>query len=141
MHNEFFDGPFLSAALLCEKVLREHDDVITAVRLVDRFTLSGADLEVLQSTPIEIMLFVNLKSGRRTGKGMVTLDFITPSGEGTLHGTAEVEFRGDKPIHAVNIIAPLSLTFSEGEGIYWLDVRLDGHMMTRIPIGVEYRSD
>ena len=69
------------------------------------------------------------------------MDFIAPSGEGTLHGTAEVEFQDDKPIHAVNIIAPLSLTSSEGEGVYWLEVRLDNRMMTRMPIGVKPKSD
>lgn len=33
-----FGGPFLSAALLCEKVLVEQDGIKSAIRIIDRVT-------------------------------------------------------------------------------------------------------
>ena len=34
----FDQGPYLSAALLCEKVLEEKDGVKSAIRIIDRVT-------------------------------------------------------------------------------------------------------
>ncbi len=33
-------GPYLIAALLCEKVLQEKDGIISVIRMIDRITLT-----------------------------------------------------------------------------------------------------
>jgi len=37
------DGPYLIAAVLCEKVLQEKDETVSIIRMVDRITLTTHD--------------------------------------------------------------------------------------------------
>lgn len=36
----FATGPYLNAALICEKMLREADGVLSPIRIIDRYTLN-----------------------------------------------------------------------------------------------------
>ena len=42
MSNGESSGPYLAAAVLCEKVLQEKDGVLSAIRLVDRFIITAS---------------------------------------------------------------------------------------------------
>ena len=35
------DGPFVAAAFICERVLREVDGVLSAMRIIDRVTIKA----------------------------------------------------------------------------------------------------
>ncbi len=76
-------GPYLVAALLCEKVLQEKDETISVIRMIDRITLTVNALsspETIPSTIINLSALISLKSGSARGKGIVLLRVETPSG-------------------------------------------------------------
>lgn len=63
-------GPYLAMALLCEKVLREADGVLSLIRIVDRITVSfsGPDAPVqMPPAPVNLTLVVGFKSGFARG--------------------------------------------------------------------------
>jgi hypothetical protein len=51
------DGPFFLTAAICEKVLREVDNVPTVVRIFDRWTILGHD-HAMAPTKIPKTLFL-----------------------------------------------------------------------------------
>lgn len=60
------DGPYLTAALLCEKVLQEKDETVSVIRMLDRITLTvpaSLSPETLPPLPLNLMLFLSFKSG------------------------------------------------------------------------------
>src|SRR5664280_468503 len=72
-------GPHLAMAVLCEKVLQEHDGVISVIRVVDRFTVHGTAKEMPPS-PLQTNIVVLFKSGATTGKHMIRIRPLKPSG-------------------------------------------------------------
>lgn len=63
------DGPFLLAALLCERVLLEPDGVASAIRIVDQLVPDEALLKGAVVVPpvMQLSLLVILKSGTAPG--------------------------------------------------------------------------
>ena len=59
-------GPYLQAALLCEKALQETDGVVSVIRIVDRWFVSGPTEEMLQ-TAIQATMELMFKSGFHRG--------------------------------------------------------------------------
>lgn len=68
-------GPFLTIAVLCEKVLQEKDGVPSIIRVVDRITISGHSPS-MPPTQISPTLVVAMKAGMF--RGMADLE-IQPS--------------------------------------------------------------
>jgi hypothetical protein len=66
------DGPYLTAAFLCEKVLREADGVLSAVRIVDRWNINGPT-ETLTPAVIQASLVLMFKSGIYRGSAQLTI--------------------------------------------------------------------
>jgi hypothetical protein len=71
-------GPYLAAAFLCEKALRETDGVNSFVRVVDRWTISGPD-ETMPQSSIQATLVVMFKSGIHRGPGQLNITPTSPS--------------------------------------------------------------
>jgi len=131
-------GPYVNAALLCEKVLQERDGVLSMIRVVDRFTLmamsAGEPLpDPLPTATVSFTIALVLKSGLYKGSAPIKFAIHSPSEQTIGESTIDVFFEGDD--RGVNLVAPQQLQVRE-EGIYWIDVMCDKALLTRIPLRV-----
>ena len=127
--------PYVAAALFCETIIHEKDDVITIVRMVDIYQLEHPkDLPPGVQPMIQPSLLVALKSGELTGKGEVAVSVSKPSGgKPTEALTFPVLLKGGG--HGVNLISRLSIRVTE-YGLYWFNVLWNGALITRIPLRI-----
>jgi Family of unknown function (DUF6941) len=132
-------GPYLVAALLCEKVLQEKDETISVIRMIDRITLTvsaPSSPETIPSTIINLSALISLKSGSAKGKGIVILRVETPSGLKLPDQLLPVLFEGDD--RGVNLIVAFNMVIDQ-EGVYWFDVLLEEQLLTRVPLRILYQ--
>jgi len=124
--------PYVAAALICEKVLREETGVASLIRIVDVFTVPPQpQLPPDTKSGLPLTAFVALKSGSVTGKHPVFLRLHLPSGETKSVPELTEEFRGDE--HGVSYVFQIVLEVKE-YGLYWFDVVWDDQtVLTRIP--------
>jgi hypothetical protein len=135
-------GPFVAVATFCEKVIREHDNVMSLMRVVDQLNVnaSGPDPPTqLPPVPINLSLALVLRRGTARGRHPLKLRPESPSGEQHEAVELSVNFTGDEESGA-NIIGDLSGFAVNEEGLWWFDV-LFGDAETRIariPLRVNY---
>jgi len=138
------ERPYLAAALMCERVLEEKDQVLSLIRVVDNYFVQRLpkDLpgEVKPSISLVAVLCFKKSHGERApAKHSVSLVLHKPSGRimkalGQLNEAmvASFIFEGEKT--SANIVVDASLPLDEVElGPYWFEVTVDGEFMTRIP--------
>ena len=128
-------GPHLSMALLCERVLQERDGVISLIRVVDRFMVPGVSRE-MQPSPLQTTLVIGFKSGAATGKHVIRIRPVTPSGMALPEQEFPVLFEGRD--RGPGIVAQIGFMLNE-EGLYWIDVLFEDSVVTRIPMMVLYQ--
>ncbi len=139
MIKEFDQGPYLSAAFFCEKVLIEQDGVKSAIRIVDRVTRTVVDPNPpseMEPFEYEITLFLRFKSGRARGTHSLEIQPVKPSGETMPSMKMSILFEGEED-RGVDSVGMIKIKF-DLTGIYWFDVRLNDVMVTRIPFRVVY---
>jgi hypothetical protein len=137
--NVFQDGPYLTAALLCERVLDEKDGVKSLIRIVSQVTSRFSGPNIPQKMPAiqaRLALFISMKTGKKAGKHNIRIAFTRPdktSIPDMIHGInlEEPESRSNHLVIALDI----SL---DQEGVNWFDVYFDDFLMTRIPLSVRY---
>lgn len=133
-------GPYLNAALLCEKILQERDGVLSVIRAIDRITVTvlspGTLPETLPPSLIQFQLLIVLKSGIYKGSAPVKIAIQAPSGAVVGESTTDVFFEGDD--RGANLISPTQLQVSE-EGLYWIEVSCREILLTRIPLRIVYQ--
>lgn len=138
MVKMFERGPYIQAALICEKVIEEKDGVLTLVRVIDRVThsITGPDAPEKMPTFIyPISLVIMLKSGNAKGTYSVRIDMEPPSTEVQHLPTFPVHLEGEE--RGQNLILNLNISLQE-PGLYWFDVYFDENKLTRIPLKVLY---
>lgn len=128
-------GPYLAAAFLCEKALREVDGVNSFIRVVDRWTVSGPS-EMMPPSSIQTTLVVIMKSGIHRGPAQITITPRSPSDVQMQVISIPVLFEGDED-RGNAILAPMAFPVHE-PGIYWFNVSVDGQSFTEIPLRVIY---
>jgi hypothetical protein len=131
-------GPFVSAALVCEKALHEKDGVISFIRVVDRFVIQGPTDEMPPGSAVKFTVALCLKAGDARGKRKVVLRPEKPSGETMPDAAMQVLFEGDAD-RGVNVIMEMAFPVDQ-EGLYWLDALIDTQRITRIPLRIMYRK-
>jgi hypothetical protein len=134
-------GPYLNAALLCEKVLQEKDGVLSVVRVVDRVTLTAVSAEtpapeMIPPSTLAFYLLIVLKSGMYKGSAEVKLEINSPSGQRIGFSAVDAFFEGDD--RGINLVSPVQFPVSE-DGLYWIDVTCLNVLLTRIPLRVIYQ--
>jgi len=135
----FDQGPFLSAAVICEKVLVEQDNVKSAIRIIDRVmhTVQRPDAPLeMQPFQCEVALFLQFKAGRARGPHRLSVMMLKPSGETQATWDQPLHFEGEDD-RGVDVIATLKLLL-EMQGPYWFRVAIDDELVTRIPLRVIY---
>jgi hypothetical protein len=128
-------GPYLSAAFLCERALREVDGVNSYVRVVDRWTVTGPS-EEMPTTAIQATLVVIFKSGIHRGAGQLTITPTSPSDVRLQPLIVPVLFEGDED-RGIAVILAMAFPATE-PGVYWFNVSLDGTSFSEIPLRVVY---
>jgi hypothetical protein len=130
-------SPVLTAAAICKKVLLESDGVPSLIRVVDQITVpdpskflpsEGGKALVVYS---ELMLFVALKSVGGPGQHELVVSPLKPSGKRRKGTPIPVNLLG--PGTGANIRGALPVEVGE-EGLHWFEVRVNGRLVTRIPL-------
>lgn len=131
-------GPYMTMAVLCEKVLEEKDGVRSLIRMVDRVIVSpgpGAP-EKMPPIPIQILSMIAFKSGDRRESYTLKLTVQTPSGNEDQLATFPLLFEGEDRGVALQV----HLAFQAMEqGLYWFGVYLEEQLFTRIPLRIIYQ--
>jgi hypothetical protein len=138
MVTVFEQGPYLQAAMICERVLQEKDGVISIIRVIDRVTRTvvGPDApEEMEPFNYELTLLVTLKSGPSQGTYQVRIDIENPSGIRQQGPSLPIFLEGQD--RGQNLILNMNARFTE-PGLYWFDVYFDERLMTRVPFRVVY---
>jgi hypothetical protein len=135
-------GPYLTAAFFCDKVLREADGVLSAIRIVDRWNVSGPT-ELMQPSLLQGTLVVLLKNGAYRGQAAITITPISPSNERMQQIALPVMF-DDLDEKGAGIVIPMAFPAQES-GLYWFEIVLSGqaiapHTISAIPMRVAYRQ-
>ena len=137
----FDRGPYLLAALLCEKVLVEEGGVKSAIRIIDRTiqtAIGPTPPEEMARFTQELFLLMIFRSGSARGAHTVRVGMIKPSGEGrpaVMQTTANFEGEDDR---GLDFIVQM-MTEIDQVGLYWFEVYLEGVRVTRIPYRVIYQ--
>jgi hypothetical protein len=133
-------GPYLTVATFCEQVLEEKDGVQSLIRVVDRYFLQvpAGPLPPDVKAGIVTHLAVVVKSGDFRGPAELAVSLSTPTGGHAVKPvTAPLVFNGDE--HGVSVVLRMAVSV-EGEGLYWANVRLDGRLLTRVPLRIVFGS-
>ena len=125
--------PYVTAALLCERVLQEKDESLTVVRIIDKiqYRVLGNALPEGTKPLISLQGLVGIKSGSAVGNHTIKIIGEKPSGERKDVYSVSVEFLGKD--HGRNLIMSLNIGIDEN-GLYWFDVLFDDEVLTRIPL-------
>ena len=137
--KQFERGPYLSAALLCEKVLVEQDGVKSAIRIVDRVVRTAVGSNPpLEMEPFDyaLKLLLKFKSGWARGVHNVKIQPAKPSGELIPELVKSVLFEGEED-RGVDIILDTIFKLDQ-TGIYWIYIYLNDVLVTQIPLRVIY---
>ena len=129
-------GPYLQAALLCERALREHDNVLSVIRIIDRWHVKTPQRDESDPPfefPLQCTAVITFKSGDFSGKKLLNLCLTDPEGTTSNVAGTPILFEGGDRGH--NVIMNLSLAIKH-EGLYWIDVSLDDELQTRIPFRI-----
>jgi hypothetical protein len=129
--------PLLAAAVLCERILTEKDNVHSVIRIVDTFTVVEVpkDSAEAKKPGVVVHAFIAFKSGAARGKYDVQLVLHRPSGEPDPLGEPNpMVLEGG--VHGSTLQVTLHLGVTE-LGDYSIDVMVDGEVMTRMPFRLQ----
>ncbi len=141
-HKQFETGPYLQAALFCERVLDEKDGVKSLIRVIDRLMVQASGPEIPESMPeiqrdlVGVLMF---KSGEAKGPVSITVTLTRPSGltepnpiwQGSIH--FEGGTRGN------NLILSMRTRFIE-PGPYWYNVYIGDRLATKMSVEIVYTT-
>ena len=128
-------GPYVLAALFCEKVLREQDDIASFIRVYDSFTVSGVQKE-LPAGAISTNVVLLLKRGDAPRKQNIALVIRDPQAK-KLKDTSQEIYFPDEPNSNALLQLPLTMHVKT-PGIYTIDVILGTKRITRMLLTVRY---
>jgi hypothetical protein len=137
-------GPWLRAALVCERIILEADGTPTLVRVIDRvygtrmtFGPTGhladapADAAVSEATlPLQMFLFISWMTGPVQVERDVEIRLERPDGSRVTLFSDHITFEGG--YLALNIHLGMFLD-AESKGLFIADVLVSGQLQTRIP--------
>lgn len=134
-------GPYLNAGFICEKVLREQDGVLSAVRIIDRLTHAVPGGDVMEPFPYRMAMVLIFKSGEALGTYQVAIQPIKPdTNEKPQPAIYTVNFEAPAD-RGVGICADIQMVF-DVPGLWWFDIYLTGQgqtrRVTRIPFRIIY---
>jgi hypothetical protein len=131
------DGPYLSVAVICEKALRETDNVLSLIRIVDRWVVNSYT-STMAPTPLLICLVLALKNGKFRGSRILSVRPKAPSGTELQPRNTPVLFQGDDD-GGVNVVFAVPFIVQE-TGTHWFEIFLDETFVTKLPLTVAFQT-
>jgi len=131
-------GPYLQAALFCERVLKEGDGVLSIIRVIDRVVQTAGGSNVPEKMPplnYGLTALIMLKSGQASGSVQVGMSVEQPSGLTKDAASMSVLMEGGE--RGQNLVVQMQMTFEE-PGLYWFNVMIENECVTRMPLRVVY---
>lgn len=133
-------GPYLSGAFFCEKVLREPDGVMSAIRIVDRWTITGQS-PTIAPTVIQTFIALFFKSGIYRGQAQITITPISPSNTRMQPIVLPLLFEADDD-RGAGTVFQMGFPVQE-DGAYWFEITLakqglPAELVTCIPMRIVY---
>jgi Family of unknown function (DUF6941) len=124
----------LAVAVFCEHVLREQDEVMSVIRIVNRFNLVAREPapEKMPPSPLQLTAFFSFYS-EQTATRTLRISAASPAGK-RFAADNTLPFEADK---IQNVTLKFQMT-AEEPGLYWFDVSIDGELMTRMPLHIAY---
>jgi hypothetical protein len=136
-------GPYIGVATFCESVLREENNVVSVLRVVDQLNVGASGPEVPDEMPAvatNLWIMLILRRGSARGRHRIKIRPEAPGGEQrNIAIESSVTFGGDEESGA-NISIDFRAFLVDREGLWWFDV-LFGDAETpiaRIPLRVNY---
>ncbi len=137
-------GPYVAVATFCERVLREADNVVSVLRVVDQLNVNATGPDVpddMPAVPTNLRIAIVLRRGSARGRHRIRLRPEAPGGEQRDVAIDQfVTFGGDEESGA-NIEIDFSGFPVDREGLWWFDVLFGDAetLLARIPLRVNYR--
>ena len=134
----FEQGPFLTAAALCEQVIEDKTGVLSLIRLIDTIVNAVTSPDAPEEMPpvtYSMKMVIMLKSGRAKGRHELKISPELPSGELKQSITQSVQMEGEE--RGINQIINMVFTFTI-EGLYWFNIYLDDTLFTKVPLRIKY---
>ncbi len=117
-------GPYVQAALLCERVVQESGGRVTIIRLIDRVVAPAVvNLGQIPQTIVSCQAVVILKTGSRPGNYKLRLLLKSPNNISLREFSLPIVLPNEED-QGVNVVMPVQFAANE-EGVYWFEVRLD----------------
>jgi hypothetical protein len=139
MPTVFEGGPYLNAALLCERTIQENDGVLTLVRAIDKVIAAPVEISgQLQPFMVSLSLAVVLKSGTARGEFVLVVHPQQPDGSYLPRSETAFSLTGTDDGQGANVVINMNLGVHQ-EGMYWFDILLDAELLTRVPLRIEYQ--
>lgn len=139
MGDQEYGGPYLQAALFCDKVLQEKDGVISAIRIIDRITVTvsgNAPPEKMPLSRINVTALLSFKSGFYKGSTEIKLIGRNPSQQVFAETLLPILLEGDE--RGTNTVLEMTIEVSE-DGLYWFGVLVGNRLMSKMPLRVVYQ--
>lgn len=142
MAPEEIDGPFVTAAFFCERVLHEKDEVLSAMRIMDVLTLTGpgpfpGEPGGPEHIVYPLMALVMVRNGRGAGPAQLELRQFRANGQLGNVVPQAIEF--GTPDQPTRIIQNVRLLITQ-QGLLWTEVRVDGRLLTRMPLRLIFQK-
>ena len=129
--------PYLKLGTICERVLQEKDDVLSLIRIVDKFTITITGKEPPDQLPEGVkVLTISMCWAGGLGTHEATFNIQSPGGE-LQPSPRSWSFTLDGLNRGHNIIATLPVRITK-EGTYWVQFVLNDEVKSRIPFQVVY---
>lgn len=122
--------PHLATAVLCERVLHEGDGVLSAIRIVDQFSVKDAPAD---SPPLLVSLLVMVKPrGDEREEHTLHLTMTHPSGDEKPLKLDPVTLNLSGGAGGASFISKIGLPTQEA-GLYYVNVLIGEERITRVP--------
>ena len=132
-------GPYLNAALLCEKVLQEKDGVNTAIRIIDQLNITAAGPGVPQQivpSVVKFTILLVIKTGEMPGP--CTIEIIVKKPDLTEAAKIARTVNLESPAYrGMNLKIETQLQVDQ-VGLWWFEIFIRGIKRTRVPLNVVY---
>jgi hypothetical protein len=134
-------GPYVNAALFCERALQEADGVLSIMRVIDTINVQAQGPEAPSELPeggilVNPTLVISLKPGQAHGSQAVRIDMEAPDGHVITISELGLNFAGASNI-GQNIVAPCQMQVVAG--LYWAHIYVNDRVVTRVPLQINYR--
>jgi len=130
--------PIVNVATVCEKILRETDNVASLIRVIDVFHLPQEAVQLQPEGSIPVSALIVVRGGDYRGEGEIAVSVHTPDGK-------QQDFPEKWPMLFSDAVPANSLVLNFGMafkhvGTSWIDVLWNGELLTKFPITLALQS-